>query len=131
MVRQRIKAIFEFAISVFVLWFVLRVRKSRYDHTNEVGGNEPEPLSLGGVATGAATSIVSVWLSDHDVWKIRTNRCRRLLFGLVWNGSNRIIGRLTSNPDSFRESHSLGGAVGLVAYCLWYGILHPLPGSSE
>lgn len=67
MVRQRIKAIFEFAISVFVLWFVLRVRKSRYDHTNEVGGNEPESLSLGGVATGAATSIVSVWLSDHDV----------------------------------------------------------------
>ena len=128
MVRRRIKAVFEFGFSVFALCFVLFLRKATADLPEDEEIEPNQPLSLAVLAFGAGTSALSVLLSDHDVCRIRTSRRRRLLFGLLWSGKDRVLTRFASNPGAFRGSLSIGEAVGLVAYRLWYGILHPLPG---
>lgn len=131
MIRRRIKAVVEFGMGVFLCWFVLRVRKFRYDHADEVDGDEPEPLSPRWVATGAVTSAINMWLRDRDAYEIRTNRRRRFLFSALRFGLGRMGRRFASNSEEVTESNSLGVAIGLVAYRLWYGILRPLPRSSE
>ena len=128
MVRRRIKAIFEFALGVFVLRFVLRTRKSLAEYADEVDEDGPVPLSPSGIAIGAVMSLVTTWLSDLDVLAVRTNRRRRILFELVRSGQGGVFARFTSTPESFEVSYGLGSVCGLVVYRLWFGLLHPLPG---
>ncbi|RJT07558.1 hypothetical protein [Halococcus sp. IIIV-5B] len=131
MVRRRIKAVLEFGFSVVALCAVLFLRKATANLPEDERIEPNQPLSPIALIFGAGTSALSVLLSDYDVCGIRTSRRRRLLFGLLWSGKDGVLARFASNPDAFRESLSIGGAVGLVAYRLWYGILHPLPGPDE
>ena len=128
MVRRRIKAVFEFGLSVFALWVVLFLRKATADLPEDERIEPNQPLSPIALIFGAGTSALSVLLSDYDVCGLRTSRRRRLLFGFLWSGKDRVLARFASNPDAFRESLAIGETAGLVVYRLWYGILHPLPG---
>ena len=131
MLSRRRKAVIEFGFGVFLCWFVVWFRHFRYKSSEEPPANRLEPLSLGGIVGGAITSAASIWLSDLDIWRIRTNRGRRLLFGLLQGGLRRSAGRVTPDSMDYKESYNLGTALGIVVYRLWYGILHPLPGPDE
>lgn len=126
--RRRVKAVFEFAFGVFLCYFVFWFRNFRYEHSDEAPVNRLEPFSPVSVLTGAATSIAIVWCSDTDVLGVRTNRRRRLLFGVGRSGAGRILKRFAPGSSEYNDSYNLGTALGIVVYRFWYGILHPLPG---
>ena len=129
MLSRRSKAVVEFGFGVFLSWFVLWFRHFRYKSSEKAPANRLEPLSALGMISGAATSVASIWLSDHDVWKVRTNRGHRFLFSLIRFGLRRYVGQYTSDSIDYKESHNLGTALGIVVYRLWYGLLRPLPES--
>ena len=124
MLSRRSKAIVEFGFGVFLSWFVLWLRHFRYKSSEKAPAKRLEPLSALGMISGAATSVALIWLSDRDVWKVRTNRGRRLLFSLTRFGLRRYVGQYTPDSMGYKESHNLGTALGLVVYRFWFGIFH-------
>jgi hypothetical protein len=131
MVKRRTRALAELVISTLLLPALTRLWKFQFDHADEMGGAEPHPVSPSALTTGAVSSAIGHWLSDHDVCGIRTNWRRRLLFTLRWKLQNTLIQRWTSEPDAFQYNYSIGTVAGTIGYRLWYGLLHPLPGEEE
>src|SRR5699024_11975082 len=68
-------------------------------------GAEPHPVSPSALTTGAVSSAIRHWLSDHDVCGIQTNWRRRLLFTLRWKLQNTLIQRWASDPDAFQYNY--------------------------
>src|SRR5699024_6513766 len=110
---------------------LIRLWKLQFDHSDEIDRAEPQPVLPAALAIGAMSRAVGCWLFDHDVWSIRTNWRRRLLFTFRWSVQKRFIQRYTSKPDALQYNFSIGTAVGTIGYRLWYGLLHPLPGEDN
>jgi hypothetical protein len=105
--------------------------KLQFDYADEVDELDVHPVSPIALMTGAISSAVQHWLSDHDVFHIRTNRWRRVLFSIYGIAQNRLIQRYASDPDAFQYNHAIGTVIGAIGYRLWYGLLHPLPGGED
>jgi hypothetical protein len=131
MVNRRTRALAELLISTLLLPALIRLWKFQFDHADEVGGAEPHPVSPSALTTGAVSSAIGHWLSDQDIYGIRTNWRRRVLFTLRWKLQNTLIQRRASDPDVFQYNYSIGTVVGTIGYRLWYGLLHPLPGEEK
>ena len=131
MVQRRTRALAELAIGILLLPVLIRLWKFQFDHADEIDEAEPYPVSPTALSVGAVSGITERWLSDYNVWNIRTNRWRRILLNFRWPVRNRLIQRYASDPDTFRYNYSIGTVIGIIGYRLWYGLLHPLPGEDN
>ena len=127
MVSRRLKAVFDVVIGVVSLKLIFRIRAFLDEHADDVEEEPPEPFSPKGLVLGAVVSILNTYLSDLDVFGIRTNWRRRLLFSFLRRAEGKMLNRLLTTTDSFELSYSIGGLYGMIAYRLWYGVLRPLP----
>ena len=131
MVQRRTRALAELAIDILLLPVLIRLWRFQFDHADEIDEAEPYPVSPTALSVGAVSGIAERWLYDHNVWNIRTNRWRRILFNVRWPVRNHLIRRYASEPGMFRHNYSIGTVIGTIGYRLWYGLLHPLPGEDD
>ena len=132
MVSRRTAARLELALIVFVLWFVLFLRRVMWDNEDRWRDDDsidpPPALSTSEMAVGAVEQVAYHWAHDGDIWGIRSSRRRRYLFSAARMLAQR---RLLSRDEADQYSRGVGGMVGVIAYRLWYGLLRPLPGDAD
>lgn len=78
---------------------------------------------------GIIYAIGGSWARDRDLGGIRTDWKRRGLLAVVLATVGITIGSQTSKP-TFND-FALGDSIGKLCYRLWYGVLHPLPGTDQ
>jgi len=90
--------------------------------------DEPIPLASRWVLVGTVYQLAYCWAFDHDVGALRTNLWRRALFVVV---TTPIVFLWFSRSPAVVQNISMGGGFARIGYRLWYGVLHPLPGTDE
>ncbi len=107
MVQRRTRALAELVMSTISLPVCIYLWKlpSKYaDEMEELDEIDPPRLSLPALAAGAIDGTIERWLSDRDVFQIRTNRWRGILFSFRGVVQGRLIKRYASDPNSSIES---------------------------
>lgn len=104
-------------VLISAVWMILN-RRLGHQH-DEIP--DPSPLSIRQAVSGALSAVASTYIKDHDVGGVRRSRKRFVLFMLGWN----LIVRKLDSETSW--SFGFGGAVGLLAYRIWFGIIRPIP----
>lgn len=131
MVQRRTRALAELVTKTILLLFGICLWKLQFDHADEMDEIDPPSVSPTALTTGATSSAARHWLSDNDVFHIRTNRRRRALLFFYGIVQNRLVERYVSDYRSFQFNYSIGTVIGSIVYRLWYGLLHPLPGDEN
>ncbi|WP_330633125.1 hypothetical protein [Halocatena halophila] len=117
MVSRRQKAVLEFCLSVLLLPLILRLQSNR-----------DEPLvHTRAFAIGAGHTLIVSWLSDHDIWNVRTNWVRRFGVGLTQQGLLRVLTRRSDDQLATANQFGCGSVLAGALYRFWYGVLLPPP----
>ena len=130
MVQRRTRALVELVMCALLLPITVCAWKFQFDHADEVDA-EPHAVSPAALITGAIGGVTGHWLSDHDVFHIRTSRRRRALFSFHRIVRSRLVKRYASEPSAFRYNYTVGELIGIIGYRIWYGLLHSLPGEDN
>ncbi len=117
MVSRRQKAVLEWCLSVVLLRFVLRLHSNR-----------DEPLvRTRAFAIGAGQTLIVSWLSDYDIWNVRTNRWRGYGLGLTQQGLQRLLIRQSNDQLATANQFGVGSLFAKAIYRFWYGVLREPP----
>jgi len=98
-----------------------------YQRSNRTD-DEPIPLAPRWLLVGAVYQLAYCWVFDHDVGTLRTSLWRRALFIVV---TVAIVFLWFGRSPTVLQNISMGGSLARIGYRLWYGVLYPLPGTTE
>ncbi|RDI72326.1 hypothetical protein [Halopelagius longus] len=121
MVSRR-RAVAEFLISVAAL--VTQTYSRNVLNRREEYDDLPS-LSAKGILVGTLYQLAYHSAFDRDWGQMRSNKYRGVAYSLCW----ALIQRRLFPSDGFQQGFGTGGLVGTILYRLWYGVLHPVPGS--
>lgn len=80
------------------------------------------------LVAGGLLQATFCWAYDHDLGGFRTKWWRRVALAMgVGVGGFRVLPR----SEAVWRSLSIGGSIGRIGYRLWYGVLRPLPDTTE
>ncbi len=80
------------------------------------------------LVVGGLLQAILCWAYDHDHGGFRTKWWRRVSLAIgVGIGGFRVLPR----AEAVWRNLSIGGSLGRIGYRLWYGVLRPLPDTTE